>query len=165
MGDVLTAPCCRWPLPWWRHQMETFSALLALYAGNSSVTGEFPTQRPVTRSFDVLFICASIHDWVNNREAGDLRRHRANNDGIVMWYKYIDSIWAYIPMISYLIKCEKILRNVLSVYEVLHKRCNQMCSINAWVYILCADVPMTLIYEKFHKRCISHQSLKLGLIW
>ena len=40
---------------WWRHQMETFSALLAIYAGNSPVPGEFPTQRPVTRSFDVFF--------------------------------------------------------------------------------------------------------------
>ena len=34
---------------WWRHQMETFSALLALCAGNS------PVQRPVARSFDVFF--------------------------------------------------------------------------------------------------------------
>ena len=40
---------------WWRHQMEIFSALLALCAGNSPVTGEFPSQRPVTRSFDVFF--------------------------------------------------------------------------------------------------------------
>ena len=44
---------------WWRHQMETFSALLAIcvgeFAGNSQVPGEFPTQRPVTQSFDVLF--------------------------------------------------------------------------------------------------------------
>ena len=40
---------------WWRHQMETFSALLALCAGNSPVPGEFPAQRPVTRSFDVFF--------------------------------------------------------------------------------------------------------------
>ena len=40
---------------WWRHQMETFSALLALCAGNSPVTGEFPAQSPVTRSFDVSF--------------------------------------------------------------------------------------------------------------
>ena len=40
---------------WWRHQMETFSALLALCVGNSPVTGEFPAQRPVTRSFDVFF--------------------------------------------------------------------------------------------------------------
>ena len=41
--------------PWWRHQMETFSALLAICAGNSPVPGEFPAQRPVTRSFDVFF--------------------------------------------------------------------------------------------------------------
>ena len=34
--------------------METFSALLALCAGYSAVTGEFPSQRPVTRSFDVF---------------------------------------------------------------------------------------------------------------
>ena len=42
-------------LSWWRHQMETFSALLAICAGNSPVPGEFPTQRPVTRSFDDFF--------------------------------------------------------------------------------------------------------------
>ena len=35
---------------WWRHQMETFSALLVICAQN-----EFPAQRPVTRSFDVFF--------------------------------------------------------------------------------------------------------------
>ena len=35
--------------------METFSALLAICAGNSPVPGEFPAQRPVTRSFDVFF--------------------------------------------------------------------------------------------------------------
>ena len=42
-------------LPWWRHQMESFSALLDFCAGNSPVIGEFPSQRPVTRSFDVFF--------------------------------------------------------------------------------------------------------------
>ena len=40
---------------WWRQQIETFSALLAICAGNSPVPGEFPTQRPVTRRFDVFF--------------------------------------------------------------------------------------------------------------
>ena len=35
--------------------METFSTLLAICAGNSPVPGEFPTQRPVTWSFDVFF--------------------------------------------------------------------------------------------------------------
>ena len=50
-GSVQHRVCCTW----WRHQMETFSALLAICAGNSPVTGEFPSQRPVTRSFDVFF--------------------------------------------------------------------------------------------------------------
>ena len=50
-------------------------ALLALCVGNQPVTGGFPSQRPVTRSFDVFFdLCP------NNREAGDLRRHRAHYD-------------------------------------------------------------------------------------
>ena len=43
-------------IPWWRHQMETFSALLALCTGNSPVPGEFCAQRPVTRRFDVFFV-------------------------------------------------------------------------------------------------------------
>ena len=40
---------------WWRHQMETFSALLAICAGNSRVPGEFRAQRPVTRGFDIYY--------------------------------------------------------------------------------------------------------------
>ena len=40
---------------WWRHRMETFSALLAICAGNSPIAGEFPAQRPVTQSFAAFF--------------------------------------------------------------------------------------------------------------
>ena len=43
------------PYTWWRHQMETFSVLLALCVGNSPVLGEFPAQRSMTQSFDVFF--------------------------------------------------------------------------------------------------------------
>ena len=35
--------------------METLSTLLAIYVGNSPVTGELPAQRPVTQSFHVFF--------------------------------------------------------------------------------------------------------------
>ena len=69
---------------WWRHQIETFSALLAFCAGNSPVPGEFPTQRPVTRSFGVFFDLRPNNGWVNNREASDLRRYRHHYDVIVM---------------------------------------------------------------------------------
>ena len=71
-------------MPGWRHKMETFSALLALCARNSPITGEFPAQRAVTRSFDISLIFAWINDWVNNREVGDSRPHRAHYDVIVM---------------------------------------------------------------------------------
>ena len=42
-------------ISWWRHQMETFSALLARFAGNSPVAGEFPAQRPVMGIFNIFF--------------------------------------------------------------------------------------------------------------
>ena len=59
-GDVLYLLEMRYAdreseLSWWRHQMETFAALLAICAGNSPITGELPAQTPVTRSFDAFF--------------------------------------------------------------------------------------------------------------
>ena len=55
--------------PSWRmicHQMETFSALLALCVGNSQVTGEFPSQRPGTQVFDVFFdLC--LNKWLSKQ--------------------------------------------------------------------------------------------------
>ena len=68
------------PLPWWHHQMETFSTLLANCVGNSPVTSEFAVQRPVRQSFEV-------NGWINNRKAGDLRRYRAHYDITVMLWK------------------------------------------------------------------------------
>ena len=62
--------------------METFSASLAICAGNSRVTGEFLSQRPVTRSFDALFAQRLNKRLSNNREAGDLRRHRAHYESL-----------------------------------------------------------------------------------
>ena len=64
---------------WWRHQMEIFSAVLALCAGNSSVTGEFPSQRPVTRIFYVFF---------------DLRMHKRLSKQLWSW-------WSETPMRSF----------------------------------------------------------------
>ena len=51
MHTDITAAC----KSWWRHQMDTFSALPAFCAGNFPVPGEFPSQRPVTRSFAIFF--------------------------------------------------------------------------------------------------------------
>ena len=69
---------------WWRHQMETFSALLALCMGNSQVPVNSPHKGQWFGALVFSLICAWINDWVNNREAGDLRRHRAHYDVNVM---------------------------------------------------------------------------------
>ena len=63
----------------WRHKMETFSVLLAICAGNSPVNkGQW------RGALMFSLICAWINGWVNNGEAGDLRRNRAYYDVTVM---------------------------------------------------------------------------------
>ena len=75
---------------WWRHQMETFSALLALGAENAAVPGEFPTQRPATLSFDVFFdlrlntrLSKHSWGWWFETQSSSLRCH-CNDELIVM---------------------------------------------------------------------------------
>ena len=62
--------------------------LLDLCEGNSPVAGEFPSQRPVTRSFDVFFDVRLKNGWAIHQDAGDLRRHRAHYDITVMSTTY-----------------------------------------------------------------------------
>ena len=59
---------------WSRHQMETFSALLALSAGNTPPRGQW------RGALMFSLICTWTHGWGNNRDAGDLRRHCAQCD-------------------------------------------------------------------------------------
>ena len=76
--------CLKLSSAWWRHQMEPFSALLAICAGNSPVPVNSPHKGQWRGALMFSLIYAWINDWVNNREAGDLRRHRGHYDVIVM---------------------------------------------------------------------------------
>ena len=85
LGDVALI-CEQSYMPWWRIQMETFSAFLALCAGNSPVTGEFPAQRPVARSFDVSFdlrlnkrLSKQSWGWWSKTSSSSLWRHCNDN--------------------------------------------------------------------------------------
>ena len=71
-------------LSWWRHQMETFPALLVISAGNSPVPVTSPHKGQWRGALMFSLICIWINVWVNNREAGDLRRYRVHYDVIVM---------------------------------------------------------------------------------
>ena len=73
-------------ITWWRHQMETFSALLAICAGNSSALVHFPHKGQWRGALMISLISAWINGLVINRVAGDLRRHRAHYDITVMVY-------------------------------------------------------------------------------
>ena len=63
---------------WWCHQMETFPALLALCAVNSPHKGQW------RGALMFSLIWAWINGGVNNRDVGDLTRHRAHYDVTVM---------------------------------------------------------------------------------
>ena len=86
---------------WWRHPMETFSALLVIYAGNSPVTGEFPSQMPVTRSFDVFFdirlnkrLSKQSWGWWFERPSCPLWRHcNANISMGIAQKSYLNDIY------------------------------------------------------------------------
>ena len=80
-------------ISWWRHQMETFSALLALCAGNSPVPVNSPHKGQWRGVLMFSLICARINDWVNNREAGDLRRHLGHYDFTVKGFFFITLFW------------------------------------------------------------------------
>ena len=66
---------CPIQFSWRRHQMETFSALLALCKGNHS-----PRKGQWCGALMFSLICAWTHDWANNRDAG----HRTQYDFTVM---------------------------------------------------------------------------------
>ena len=71
----------------WCHQMEPFSALLAICEGNSPVSGEFPHKGQWRGALVFSLICARINDWVNNGDTGDLRRFHTHYDVTVMSQK------------------------------------------------------------------------------
>ena len=67
---------------WWRHKMETFSASLALCVGNREITGEFPSQMPLTRSSDVFFYLRP--------------NKRLNKQSICRWFETsLRSLWRH----------------------------------------------------------------------
>ena len=66
------------------------SALLALRAGNSSVTGEFPSQRPVTCSFDIFLDLRQNKRLSKQSWGWCLRRNRTNYDVTVMLPKNVE---------------------------------------------------------------------------
>ena len=83
LGDVLTI-----------HVFMVMSSNGNVFRVTDPLCGEFTGHRwiPLTKTSDAelwwfLWSVPWINGWINNREAGELRRHRAHYDVIVMWWK------------------------------------------------------------------------------
>ena len=99
--------------------MEIYSAWLAFCAGNSLVTGEPPSQRPVTLSFDVFFhLCLNKRlskqswGWRFETPSHSLWRHW-NGTSLILTANLCKKIWLIVP--SYVICCRKTLSSLVEV--------------------------------------------------
>ena len=103
---------------WRRHQMETFSALLALREGNPSVIGGFPLLRPVTRSFDVFF------DLRLNKRLSKQSRRR--------WFETPSrSLWRHCNMLSIIVPVDQSQQQIRSLFPLkLYSLCCVSCRRN-----------------------------------
>ena len=99
----------------WRHEMETFSALLALCVIHRSPVNS-PHKGQRHRALMFSLICAWINSWVNNREVVDLRPRRAHYDVIVMCYSrwVISCLWYTQWTIAFPVPYKTIVRGVIS---------------------------------------------------
>ena len=98
---------------WWRHQMETFSALLALCVGGIPWSlGNSPQQGQWRRALMFSLVCHWINGSVNNHEAGDLRRHHAHYDITVMFSFNFKNKYPN-PKQIYIMRCKLIYNKVI----------------------------------------------------
>ena len=122
--------------PWWRHQMVTFSALLALCARNSPVTGEFPLQRPVTRSFDVFFdvrlnkrLSKQSWGWWFETPSRPLWRH-SNDIWICKFVLPWNSLWVIFTCLWYFIgslRNRRIKTFIIESFIPIRVKCQRPC--------------------------------------
>ena len=110
---------------WWRHQIEIFSPLLTLWEGNPPLTGGFPSQRPVTRSFEFFFDLR-----LNKRLSKQPRRRWFETPSHSLW-RHCNGIQTSIePPPVYPDHCHKLSNHYISYFG--RAMLFLMCSIMNW---------------------------------
>ena len=93
---------------WWRHQMGTnFPRYWPFVREIHLSPVNFPREGQWRGALMFSLICARKYGWVKKREAGDLRRHRAHSDVIVMALQ-ISSMSPWILIIPHQFVVDKI---------------------------------------------------------
>ena len=97
-----------------------------IFRATGHLCGEFTVPRGALM---FSLICVWINDWVNNREAGDLRRYRTHYDVIVMgprshppWRAVWCLLWIFINLHLPLVRDHLVVKTTLGVvfFERLH---------------------------------------------
>ena len=134
-----------WRTSCWRHKMEKLSALLALCAGNSPVTGEFPAQRPVTRCFHVFFdlrlnkrFSKQSWGWWFETPSRPSRHHC--NDG----YEYLRACDITIKKLSTAKQCAHRLWYILLAYIRPRLLANNVVNILKWITGIQSNCPSSI---------------------
>ena len=105
--------------------------------GNSPVPVNSPHKGQWRGALMFSLICAWINRWVNNREAGDLRRYRAHYDVVVMIYTVgVRSVLLYFKMI---IKPVARIRQYTSIVFL-------MCPVKSFILKFKSNVILKLSY-------------------
>ena len=73
-------------ISWWSHQWKHFPRYRPLVRGSQWSSVNSLHKVHWCRALMFSLICAWINGWVNNREAGELRRHRDRYDVTVMFF-------------------------------------------------------------------------------
>ena len=101
---------------WWHHQMETFSVLLALCEGNPPVNGGFPSQRPVTQSFDVFCL------YLNKRLSKQSRCQLFETSSHSLWHHcnvcFCSHLTLTVPLLTW--KQDPVFRHESSCHDCGH---------------------------------------------
>ena len=138
---------CSVMCPWWRHPMETFTALLAFCEGNLPVTGGFPSQNPVTRILDAFFdLC--LNKWLSKQ----LRCWWFEMQSCSFWC-HCNALWKQLT-VSYIIRL--ICTNQFHSYPALY----------IWSWLTGHMMNEVAFFtEQVDKWTIRRPSLKIQIIW
>ena len=157
---------------WWRHQMETFSALLAICAENSPVPGEFPAQRPVTRSFDVFFdlhpnkrLSKQSWGWWSETPSSSLWRHR--NGWSCLWVPYMR------VTLCQSMNCGAIRHEIITwsiaciyIYALTHLPLEKMAAISLRIFTYAFSWMKSYVsWLKFHRSLFLKVQLTINRHW
>ena len=79
----------RWPSSWWRHQRKRCPRFWPFVRGIHQWLVDSPRKGEWRRALVSSLICALTNVWVNNWDAGDLKRHNTHYEVPVMFANWI----------------------------------------------------------------------------